>query len=373
MIKTIFKQSCFITCIVLLIISFLNNPSYTATIQDENILSEITRLDENSIIMSLEVDSERELIFASLKDQGLAIYNASSPNYEKISSLYISEAHEIVYSSNFLYIASLNSGLKVVNVTNPVKPLIIDSFAHGSGAHATNIEIQNDIVSLGEWSDGIEFVNISNPMNIAFISSFQPSYNPSTHYLFGNYCYAETALDENPPKEMGLSILNITDLTSITELNFVSNYTGLAPSAEKGNYLFAGGLEEGLTVFDVSDPVHPSIISQKSNGKGNALQVASEGKYVFMTDSEDGIEVYDITNVANPLLLTNYDLSATAIHLRILNSKIIVATTHGLAILKFQDLGNISHSAGFNSAIMVSSIIVLSIIRLAKTRKYKLK
>jgi hypothetical protein len=58
----------------------------------------------------------------------------------------------------------------------------------------------------------------------------------------------------------------------------------------------------GLTVFNVSDPAHPTLVKQISSGGGYWNGVWAKGDALYIASSRNGVVTYDITNPANPVL-----------------------------------------------------------------------
>ena len=371
-----YYQIALISCL-LIVISFSSLISGEASITETELvysLEEIDRVARSSTIMSLEVDRERNLVLASVTFQGFTIYDGNTQNLSEISSLSLGSEYEIAYSNGYAYVACLNIGIKAVNISDPSQPEVVDIHAEGNSTEGTFVEIRDDLLFIGDWSDGIEIVNISDPTNMVLLTSFHPSYEPSPLYLYGDYCYTNVLtipVPGMPPTPEGLSVIDISNLTNIQEVNFLSNYTGLAPSAHQGNYLFAGGREDGLTIFDVSNPINPYIINQTSDGHGSALQVALDGNFAFLTDEDDGLEVYDISDLVNPQLIAKYDFDAIAIHLRIMNSKVYVGTTKGLSVLelKTENVDTDPIKSPFNTWSMMLAILSIAVIKKRKSSK----
>src|SRR5207253_3177967 len=79
-----------------------------------------------------------------------------------------------------------------------------------------------------------------------------------------------------------------------------SALTGATFVAAAGHRLYMT-TPRGLVVIDVSDPVHPRIAGQLTNGfLRNPRCVAVQFRYAFVSD-DDGMKVVDITDPDRPL------------------------------------------------------------------------
>ena len=69
-----------------------------------------------------------------------------------------------------------------------------------------------------------------------------------------------------------------------------------------GNYLYLANGNDGLRIYDVSDPTHPVSLAHTNNG-GYAHAVAVSGNYACLANDTDGLRLYDISDPANPVSL----------------------------------------------------------------------
>ncbi|HZQ46650.1 MAG TPA: hypothetical protein VFC07_06550, partial [Verrucomicrobiae bacterium] len=67
-----------------------------------------------------------------------------------------------------------------------------------------------------------------------------------------------------------------------------------------GNYVYLANNNDGLRVYDVSNPANPVNIGHINNG-GFAYGLAVAGGYAFLANGSDGVRVYSISNPANPV------------------------------------------------------------------------
>jgi len=111
----------------------------------------------------------------------------------------------------------------------------------------------------------------------------------------GDYAY----LADN---DDGLRIYDISDPTnplSIAHTNNAPNSRGVAVS---GNYVYLASLFDGLRIYDVSDPTNPINIGHTNDG-GGAWSVVVSGDYAYLADTADGLQVFDVSNPADPQLV----------------------------------------------------------------------
>jgi hypothetical protein len=66
-----------------------------------------------------------------------------------------------------------------------------------------------------------------------------------------------------------------------------------------GNYLFLANGDDGLRVYDISNPANPVGAGHVNNG-GSAVGLAISGQYVYLANSQDGVRIYDISSPSIP-------------------------------------------------------------------------
>src|SRR5207244_7745426 len=113
-------------------------------------------------------------------------------------------------------------------------------------------------------------------------------------------------------REEGLVVVNVATLVDGNpDNNFLKKdvvfnpdgvLTGASFVAAAGHRLYMT-TPRGLFVIDVSDPMHPRLAGQLTNGfLRNPRCIATQFRYAFATD-DDGLKVLDITNPDHPIPL----------------------------------------------------------------------
>jgi hypothetical protein len=74
-----------------------------------------------------------------------------------------STAWSIYLQDTLVYVADGDSGLRIINVTNPAAPYEVSHFPNPPGGSATGVFIKDTIAYLGTWGGGFRILNIANP------------------------------------------------------------------------------------------------------------------------------------------------------------------------------------------------------------------
>jgi hypothetical protein len=146
----------------------------------------------------------------------------------------------------------------------------------------------------------------------------------------------------------GLVIVNVTTLldgnpdNNFLKKDLVFNPGGVLDGARfvtaAGHRLYVC-TARGLVVVDASDPMHPRVVSQLTDGwLSNPRAVAVQFRYAFVTDDE-GLKVLDITDPAHPVPVKNATVKLrNANRLYLARTYAYVADgAEGLAIIKIEN------------------------------------
>ncbi len=79
----------------------------------------------------------------------------------------------------------------------------------------------------------------------------------------------------------------------------------------RDNLVYIAGGEEGLYIFDASDPYHTSRVSLLET-PGIAKNIAIDGCYAYLAASGEGLVIVDITDPAAPILINTVDTPGDA-------------------------------------------------------------
>jgi hypothetical protein len=266
---------------------------------------------------------------------GLVFINISDPYHpHKLGSFYdggglwaVDVVGSIAFLSNDL------NGLEVVDVSNPLLPIKLDSYA-GS---VFDVQVRGELAFLADWNNGLTILNVSNPSDLTFISQFPISgacihvdvyeniacisdhygdytairlvnvsdpYNPfqiGSHspsgvdfwnpIIEGDYVYVGNhALDGG-----GLHILDISNPSNIHQVGFYHGGGSIFAAYIYDTRIYCANIELGLEVLDIVSPVNLQKSGQFFDG-GQAHDVAVVNNYAYIADHNDGLEIIEILN-----------------------------------------------------------------------------
>jgi hypothetical protein len=108
------------------------------------------------------------------------ILNPQSPNFVKQYDMLGGNASDVYLVENYAYVASSDSGLKIIDVSNPLYPQKVKYY--NIGEYVTTVKISGDYAHTG--GDAINVINVNDPKNPLVIG----------HYTTGTYIVVSSAL-----------------------------------------------------------------------------------------------------------------------------------------------------------------------------------
>jgi len=157
----------------------------------------------------------------------------------------------ITIADEFAYVADGEAGLQIIGVDDPSSPVLIGFYP--TMDYVTDVAVQGNHAYVTERYEGLKVLDVSNRAEPELVGSFKMSV--STQYLS---CLVDDEHVFLGTSNRGLRVIDVSDLDSIDE---VGDYQGLCLSDMKktGVRIFSASREDGLIIFNVSDPGDPRI------------------------------------------------------------------------------------------------------------------
>ena len=202
---------------------------------------------------------------------------------------------DIAVSGTLAYVAAGGAGLRVVDVTDPGRPVEVGAWE--SRGYAEGVAVAGTIAYLADGPYGLRVIDVSKPSQPVEVGSAF-----TLNYAFkvvasGSYVYIAAA-------GAGLLIADTSDPARPVELSRTALpgfAYGLAVS-ESMVYLAGGWV--GLEIVRVADPSQPVLVGWYKT-PGWALGVAVAGRFAYVGDSSQGLRVLDVSDPAGPVELAS--------------------------------------------------------------------
>jgi hypothetical protein len=217
----------------------------------------------------------------------LEIYNVSDPTkpiyLNKITTK--SYAQHVFVQGNYAYLADVNGGLRIIDVSNPASPVEVGSYVD-SQTCTKGVYVSGNYAFLAEHFDGLVIIDISSPTTPVKVGECDTPIHARNVHIQGNYAYVAA-------EDSGLRIINISNLSSPYETGYYNPTSDVNEVFVKNNYAYLSQ-DNGLQVLNVSNPSSPSEISFVPITDSYGL--CSEGNNTYVASSYDGLRVYDTSN-----------------------------------------------------------------------------
>lgn len=227
---------------------------------------------------------------------------------------------QVAVQGKFAYVASRETGLRIVDVSDPRNMRLRSRF--DSVEFATGLDVVGSTVFLSERINGVEVVDVSDPDNPAHVCIRKTAESQSVRYRDGYLYSGEWAAGR-------VTVFDARDLSNFRKIGELE-LGGFGDGLElDGNYLYcstghdiparlrmkrgisadeACGRGRGLDIFDISDPAKPRHVSRVDFPRfkprnSDFWTPRVSGGYAFCCDSHNGLFAVDVKTPESPKLI----------------------------------------------------------------------
>ncbi|MBI4281426.1 hypothetical protein HY625_01255, partial [Candidatus Uhrbacteria bacterium] len=236
---------------------------------------------------------------------GLAIVNVTDPTtpgapvYKTLTAS--SGAFSVYVTGGYAYLADHKSGLAIVNVTDPTTPgtPVYKSTISTGASSAVRVVGSYAYVTVTSTAGGevnaLEIFNVTDPTTPGNPVSKTLDYTVRGNSLVvsGNYAYVPVGnyLTQNDGAVLIVDVSNPVSPGAIS----AAVLTGVGRSVfVSGNYLYAGQ-NDGISLFDITTPTSPSLLSTDSLGGDRGIGVYVTGNKVYAVMLAATLAIMDST------------------------------------------------------------------------------
>ena len=291
--------------------------------------------------------------FVATQNSGLKIINVGNPAAPSLSSLYVPSynggfgGEKVQVSGNRAYYLSTHQ-INVLDVSNPQVPALL-------GTNSTSQFLVDDLYVLGSsivaagfdtttapYSPALEVFDASNPSSIHMQSKLDfATQNGAAWAVAGNSSIACVAVPLASGSDFSLAVVNVSNLSSLQQIGQLPDI-GIVSTMKlspDNRYLYVGGEYSDLNwrIIDLTNSNSPVLVS--SNYVGVAVfGFDFSGTTAFLATGS-GIQVYDVSNPSQPMLLRSYSTPTIPQDIKVSGNNLYIADAQGgLSILTLTDL-----------------------------------
>jgi len=261
--------------------------------------------------------------------------DGDSENIDVVSSLHFWDtATEVLVNGNYLYVVSYESGVRIVDYSEPSNPVEI-SFCKGLGA--IDIEISDGLLFILNDSGFLDIFDISYPENPQILSSPYICSSPARLAVSGSYLYVVDThaltriIDISVPEvvsevgQLSLNFIYMNDMKVQNNILAIAGHSGPPHNVAT------------LQLYSISTPNIP-VFEGYVELENFTLDLTFSGNRI-VTSGPSGASVYDISNFSDISLLCQID-TPDIVRSTLLNDDILymVGDINGLTVYEISDL-----------------------------------
>ncbi|HUU78053.1 MAG TPA: hypothetical protein VMX55_06870 [candidate division Zixibacteria bacterium] len=242
-------------------------------------------------------------------------------------------------SGDLAAITDKNKGLYLVNISQiSATSSPVDLGECFLGGQPKDTFVDGDLLFVAKGYGGLSIYNISNPLNPVFQSNIPVISNRDISCVYISNGIAYVGI-----RSYGLAFIDYTDPQNPSVLNTVLLAASFERLFVQGGYTFAAALTSGLRIFNTTDIMTASYLSQYYDAPGQANGIYVNGSYAFLADGGDGVEVINLTDITSPVEVTSYDNGGYTLDVKCVGEYLIIADSYdGVEILDASDITSLS-------------------------------
>ncbi len=288
-------------------------------------------------------------------DSGLQIIDISNPANPTITGIYDTPgiAMDVFISGQYAYVADYSS-LQIINISNPASPMLTGSF--DCTRECFGVCVINSYAYLANGDLGMRKLDVSDPAIPIELGSITVAGEIHDLVVQGNYAFFISNIVE--PYMPFLWAIDISDMQIIGRANSMTGLWALDIKIA-GQYVFMAVNGAGLQIYDVSDPTSPQRL--ENNIPYGVNNVFIDGYHAFTADGYTGIHMINILDLHQIKPLCGYDTPGTANGICYADSFIYVADNSSLQIFHLSGachyvVGDINGDGEFNGLDIVFGV-----------------
>lgn len=218
-------------------------------------------------------------------------------------------ANAVQVAGDLAYVADGDSGLRIVDVSDPARPRELGTVV--AGDFAQDVAVQGDFayVAARYWTGlprgggDLQIIDVSDPFAPTRLSRVRTSSNARAVDVANGFAYVADAGG-------GLRVIDVSDPALAHEVGALSGPLQSANDLEVvDGVAYLSDFRIGLWIVDVSDPSAPIEVARRSvPGFTSSIDVADGLAYVGSQVGTQGrVTIFDVSDPSMPLLLGGFD------------------------------------------------------------------
>lgn len=249
------------------------------------------------------VEAGGPYVTGSIKTDDLALNNLDTANYSGQINVQ-GQVAGISVVGNYAYIAERNSGLQIVDISDPAKPKVASKL---NIAGARGISVSGDYAYIIDGA-GLKVVDVSNRVNpnivdvintAGYMNKIMGENNSvDTVDVAGDYAYTADGI-------LGMGIVYMGDRSAPRMVGHINTYGNVVAVRAIGNYACVADGNTGMKVIDIRNKAIKNRIAGSIGTPGYASGIYVLAPFAYVADQRGGLQVVDISNPDNPVIVSS--------------------------------------------------------------------
>lgn len=260
---------------------------------------------------------------------GLRVVNISNPAAPvQIGSLTApGYCYGVVKQGNYVYLGSPDTGVRIVNVSNPGSPQLVGTHAP-TGCLVNGVAVNANYVYASDFIAGVRIIDASNagmpqPRGVLDL----PGQLVSCRRV-GNLLYIGAMGG-------GLRIVDCTIPDSLYEVGFFDTPSAATDIAIENDIAYVAD-NSSLRIIDVSLPSAPFELGRVLTPNSYQFLAVANG-FAFVADNILGLRVFDCRDPENPVERGHYDMAARPFSVAMAGEYVCVADEEHFTIYEYTE------------------------------------
>ena len=236
--------------------------------------------------------------------RGMIVVNISDGSMQNVGHIGLPQkVLDLQVEGNYAYaLLDESGGFYVIDISDPASPDTLGSCNITTQWNA-GIYVAGQYAYIAAEQGGFQIVDVSNPSAPTIVKTVQNFY-PSDIFVANGYAYALRS-STSPAK---LRVFNLTDPINPTLEGFTDVGKGKSVYVA-GNYAYVAcveytGGENGMRIVNVTDPTNPTQVSYYRTNK-KTFNIIANGDYAHIAMA-DSLYIANVTDKANPIITGKY-------------------------------------------------------------------
>jgi hypothetical protein len=230
------------------------------------------------------------LCMTSCWHNGLHIFDISNPS-QPVEVAQIDTTTPCcggVIAGDYIYFGTLDAGVRIIDISNPLQPVEVASCDSGE---CSAVSVNGTHLVVFRYSY-LHTWNIGDPLHPVLegefpLTSLFTSVASSGNLVCLGYSYSLIAV----------AVVDISNPAAPVQVSSFGANGTLLNMTLGGTVAYVGGGWVSIRTISLADPLHPLNLGVAGEQSGD---IAVRGNYAYMTDRNEGLVVFDVSNPAEP-------------------------------------------------------------------------